>query len=678
MAKLIVTLAIDQHGWCFDNIATVLVKHLASDFQFHIEHHHKITHGRSDVIVNLWWGSTCRLRSYVDAVGHMLCVYDGLSWHVDATSQHQFKLALRNANLVGCCNSQFKQEIEDIFGEDVPPTTLIEDGVDTQMFVPLAQPQRFTLGWCGNSNRSTPGGPKDQKGLIMLRDALGLTGLRANILDAAKGRSRPHKEMPEFYRNVSVQVVAGYVEGTPNPLLEAMACGRPVIATRSDRSPNGPGLSAELIEDGVNGWLVDRTPEALAVALDRVASTPRSVLAEMGVAARQAVEPYSWRKKIANWKEAIQATYELGRKEGVPKPQYHLDSEGGPRGAAKWELLEMSGKFPPQHEANQVLEAMDHGKTPNRPLIWVLSGWRFFSRTLKIIRHLSNFFRFELYPVDQLGIACLPSGKPDLCWSLYPFNDASAGMRMNHKGIPFLLSLRGSFWNIDQGTTGSALHNCKSASAVAVLSGIFREQLVNLCPELRSQRIMVIPNGVEVDGSTPEVKFEGDRPHVVAVGNFNFDGKWRPTKHALAVLRKAGIGGSHHIVGKRKGVKAHVLKNGVQYHGFEPNPLGCIKGADLLVYASEQDVQPSVIMEARALGTPVLCSVHPDSGAHEFVKKGRSGLLYHDDAELIEHAKTLLTPAIDMDMHKWCLQHKQEISWAHCAHGYRELIEVLL
>lgn len=54
----------------------------------------------------------------------------------------------------------------------------------------------------------------------------------------------------ERYRQADIFVTATTWEGMPNTVLEGMACGLPVVATRAS------GLE-ELIRDGVNGYLVD-------------------------------------------------------------------------------------------------------------------------------------------------------------------------------------------------------------------------------------------------------------------------------------------------------------------------------------------------------------------------------------------------------------------------------------
>lgn len=41
----------------------------------------------------------------------------------------------------------------------------------------------------------------------------------------------PHEKMPEYYNSIDVYICASKTEGTPAPVLEAMACGIPIIST---------------------------------------------------------------------------------------------------------------------------------------------------------------------------------------------------------------------------------------------------------------------------------------------------------------------------------------------------------------------------------------------------------------------------------------------------------------
>lgn len=71
-------------------------------------------------------------------------------------------------------------------------------------------------------------------------------------------------------------VLPSFAEGLPIVLMEAMARGRPVVATRV-------GGIAELVEPGVNGWLVaPGSVEQLTAALDALASAGKEQTARMG------------------------------------------------------------------------------------------------------------------------------------------------------------------------------------------------------------------------------------------------------------------------------------------------------------------------------------------------------------------------------------------------------------
>lgn len=99
--------------------------------------------------------------------------------------------------------------------------------------------------------------------------------------------SVPHLLLNEYYSSASVLVFPSLIEGFGLVILEAMACGIPVITT-----PNTGGI--DVISDGVEGFIIPiRDVEALKEKLDWCYSHPQE-LAEMGRAARRKAEQYNW------------------------------------------------------------------------------------------------------------------------------------------------------------------------------------------------------------------------------------------------------------------------------------------------------------------------------------------------------------------------------------------------
>ncbi len=88
-------------------------------------------------------------------------------------------------------------------------------------------------------------------------------GLQDNFLFLGR-----RKDVPELLSCCDLSVLPSTAEGLPNAVLESMAAGLPVVATRVGGTP-------EIIEEGVSGLLVPpRDPEALAQAILRVLSDP--------------------------------------------------------------------------------------------------------------------------------------------------------------------------------------------------------------------------------------------------------------------------------------------------------------------------------------------------------------------------------------------------------------------
>ena len=101
-------------------------------------------------------------------------------------------------------------------------------------------------------------------------------------------------------RTADIVVLPSYREGTPRSLLEAMAVGRPIIAT------DVPGCR-EVVDEGVNGCLVPvNSSEKLAAAISRLLQEPE-LCEKMGAASRQMAEAeFDERRVIQQYLEIYQ------------------------------------------------------------------------------------------------------------------------------------------------------------------------------------------------------------------------------------------------------------------------------------------------------------------------------------------------------------------------------------
>jgi len=73
----------------------------------------------------------------------------------------------------------------------------------------------------------------------------------------------PHEDLPKYLNGLRLVVIPSYTEGLPNIMLEAMACGTPVLATPVGAIP-------DVIQDGITGFIMtDNSPECIAENITR-------------------------------------------------------------------------------------------------------------------------------------------------------------------------------------------------------------------------------------------------------------------------------------------------------------------------------------------------------------------------------------------------------------------------
>lgn len=112
------------------------------------------------------------------------------------------------------------------------------------------------------------------------------------------------KDIPELLNAIDLFVLPSIAgEGLPNVVLEAMACGKPVIATRVGGTP-------EAVRHQENGYLAEPADVAsLQLALGKALSDPQR-LRQMGQRSREIAEQaFSLQKQISSFEKLYQQLY---------------------------------------------------------------------------------------------------------------------------------------------------------------------------------------------------------------------------------------------------------------------------------------------------------------------------------------------------------------------------------
>jgi glycosyltransferase involved in cell wall biosynthesis len=108
----------------------------------------------------------------------------------------------------------------------------------------------------------------------------------------------PHDEVPDYLNQLTLLVIPSYTEGLPNLMLEAMACGTPVLAS-------AVGAIEDIIRDGETGFILrENSPKCIAEDVLRVLVDP-SVSTVLENARSLIVNEFSYQKNLQTWKKIL-------------------------------------------------------------------------------------------------------------------------------------------------------------------------------------------------------------------------------------------------------------------------------------------------------------------------------------------------------------------------------------
>ena len=299
-ARPAVLWVVDQPGWAHDHKARNVARCLAGRFASRVVYQGDLTAADldgADAIVVFYWRQLEGMPPLGEAWArnrHKLLM--GVCSHNELEGELQERgLAIlrRLPARVFTHSALLEAEVRPALPGTAP--WCLPNGVDADFFTPRSGPRRpgpLRVGWAG----SLANFGSDMRGVsTVLEPALAGLALRFPgrfelCVAAREDRLRTPAEMRAFYQDLDVYVCASRVEGTPNPALEAAACGVPVVSTRVGNMP-------ELLEHGVTGLLIERAPNALGAALRLLDERPELRLA-MGRRLRQAIEcGWHWRDR---------------------------------------------------------------------------------------------------------------------------------------------------------------------------------------------------------------------------------------------------------------------------------------------------------------------------------------------------------------------------------------------
>lgn len=327
-----VLLCPDRPGWAFDNIANNIIRQAPDHFK--ITKHYMgdpATRNISSLfeqlavedidVLHFFWREDLfellkpvtivkaakRLKISAAEVIDIICsrtlttsVYDHLYLEKEQLFEAGLPYHMIDAYSV---SSQKLEQIYSLVEEYPRPDAVITDGVDLATFKPGESGQQSgskipVIGWVGNSawGNSEGGDPKGYHRLFLPAIAILRKmniPIKIDVADAQSNR-RTFAEMPDYYRSISLLACTSAMEGTPNPVLEAMATGLPIVST-------DVGIVCEAFGTKQSKFICrESTPKEFANLIKTIIED-KQLSHEISTENLVQIQSWSWEKRTEPW-----------------------------------------------------------------------------------------------------------------------------------------------------------------------------------------------------------------------------------------------------------------------------------------------------------------------------------------------------------------------------------------
>ncbi len=293
-----ILIIVDTPGWAHDRKSQALVDHLGQEFSITKRYHPDLRpqdFDEADLIVVWYW---MQLAGSPEIVAAMERNRDklvlGICSHVELEGdkgQQGIDLLRRYGRGIFVHNRMLQQEWRGVFGK---PLFYTPNGVDVDFYRPsnlVRRPGPLRVGWAGSLDNFG----RELRGFDLIQEACNDLA-EVEFLPAIKEEGQKNAdEMRDWYQDLDVYICASRCEGTPNPCLEAAACGLPIVTTPVGNMP-------EYLEDGVHGFFIERRLESIQAALRRLGEDP-VLRARMSLANLEKIQTWSWAHQAEHYRQ---------------------------------------------------------------------------------------------------------------------------------------------------------------------------------------------------------------------------------------------------------------------------------------------------------------------------------------------------------------------------------------
>lgn len=250
--KPTILLLADKRKWAYDFVATAISKYLSQQYNFTIRYvaeQPDLSKDEFDLMYVFFWGESYHLN-FIHNPTKIIKEVSSHRWENEEkygllTPEQMVKKYLSDAKYVSTTSRRL-QNILSPYRE----VFHCPNGFEPEIFYNKDRRKgKLKIGWAGNKYDLSK-------------------GLDDIIHPACKGRydiyiaggNLSQEQMSDFYNKIDVLCIASTSEGQPLPLIEGMACGCFPVST-------DVGIAPELINNGYNGFIIDRSVQDFATTL---------------------------------------------------------------------------------------------------------------------------------------------------------------------------------------------------------------------------------------------------------------------------------------------------------------------------------------------------------------------------------------------------------------------------